>query len=246
MSVTIDEIAPDVFRLSAYVSQFDLQFNHFVVKDDEPLLYHAGMRSMFPELREALARVIDPARLRWIGWSHFEVDECGALNDWLAIAPRATPVCGIVGAMVNMADFATRPARGLATGETFSTGKRRFRFHATPHLPHGWDAGVLFEESERTLFCSDLFHQIGKREPITHEDVVARSREAMAAMQASPLMDYLPYTPKTARLLNELAALEPRTLAIMHGSAFAGDGARALRELAPAFREVFGEADQSR
>ncbi|MBI3847829.1 MAG: MBL fold metallo-hydrolase [Planctomycetes bacterium] len=243
MSANVTEIARDVYRVSVYVPQFDLEFNHFVVKDDEPLLYHTGMRSLFPELREAVAKIVDPARIRWIGFSHFEVDECGALNDWLAIAPKAQPTCGVIGAVVNLGDFAIRPPRGLEKGETFSTGHYRFRYQPTPHLPHGWDAGVLFEETQRTLFCSDLFHHTGRREPITESDVASRSREAMVAMQASPLMDYLPFTPKTVRLLNELADLQPKTLAIMHGSSFVGDGAKALRDLAPAIVDTFGKDD---
>ena len=153
----VDEIAPDLFRISLYVPQLDLQFNHFVVKDDEPLLFHTGMRKMFPEVREAVAKVIDPATLRWISWSHFEVDECGALNEWLAVAPNAQAICSQVGAMVNIADFGDRPAVGLSKNDVIETGSHRYRFVPTPHLPHGWDAGVLFEEKTRVLLCSDSF-----------------------------------------------------------------------------------------
>jgi len=239
---TVTEIAPDVFRIGIYVKDFDLQFNHFLVRDEEPLLYHAGMRGMFPELYEAVARLIDPAALRWISWSHFEVDECGALNQWLGAAPNAVPACSMVGAMVNLSDFSDRPPRGLAKGEVVTTGQRRFRFHPTPHLPHGWDAGVLFEETERILFCSDLFHQVGEQEPLTEsEDLLERSRESIAAYQAGPLMDYLPYTPNTKRLLHELAEFDPKLLAIMHGSSFSGDGGRLLRELDPILQSIYGE-----
>ena len=143
----IDEIAPDLYRVSIYVPQFDLQFNHFLIKDDEPLLFHTGMRRMFPEVREAVAKLIDPAALRWISWSHFEVDECGALNEWLAVAPHAQAICSQVGAAVNIEDFADRPPRGLAKDDVIETGRHRYRFVPTPHLPHGWDAGVLFEEN---------------------------------------------------------------------------------------------------
>jgi len=155
----IDEIAPDLFRISIYVPQIDLQFNHFLVRDEEPLLFHTGMRRMFPDVRDAVARVLDPATIRWISWSHFEVDECGALNDWLAIAPRAQAACSQVGVLVNLEDFAARRPRGLTRDEVIDTGRHRFRFIPTPHLPHGWDAGVLFEENSRLLLCSDLFHQ---------------------------------------------------------------------------------------
>lgn len=237
----IDEIAQDIFRLSIHVPQFDLQFNHFLVRDEEPLLFHTGMRRMFPEVLEAVARVIDPASLRWISWSHFEVDECGALNEWLAAAPQAQAACGEVGAMVNVQDFAARPPRALNPGEILDTGRHRFRWVPTPHLPHGWDAGVLFDESSRVLFCSDLFHQLGKLEPITHGDVVGRWAKAIETYQNHPvLMDYLPFTPQTRRHMEKLAALEPQMLAAMHGSTFVGDGAQALRASADVLERRLG------
>jgi flavorubredoxin len=225
----IDEVAPDLFRISVYAEKFDLQFNHFLVRDEEPLLFHTGMRGMFPAVREALAKVIDPASLRWISWSHFEVDECGALNEWLAVAPKATPVVGVIGAMINIGDFSNRPPRALAPDERLETGRHRFQFVPTPHLPHGWDAGVLFEETDRVLLCSDLFHQLGDVEPVTTSDITGRYRHAVETYQQSPvLMDYVPYTDNTTRQLAKLAALQPRTLAAMHGSTFIGDGASAL------------------
>ena len=240
-SQVVTEIGPDLYRLSIYVPEFDLQFNHFLIDDDEPLLYHAGLKGMFEPLREAVATVIDPSRLRWVGFSHFESDECGGLNDWLAIAPAAQPVCSDLGAMVSVNDFSTRPARGLADGEQIVTGKYRFRVCRTPHLPHGWDASVLFEETQKTLLCSDLFHQVGEVEPLTTTDVVGRSVEAMKAYQGGILADYAPYTPYTDTLFQKLAALKPQRLAIMHGSSFEGDGARALADLAAGFKEVFGQ-----
>jgi flavorubredoxin len=242
----VTEIAPDLYRLSVYAPDFDLQFNHFLVDDDEPLLYHAGLKGMFPTLREAVAKVLDPSRLRWVGFSHFESDECGGLNDWLAIAPSAQPACSDLGAMVSVNDFSTRPARGLADGETLVTGKYRFRACRTPHLPHGWDASVMFEETQKTLLCSDLFHQVGDVEPLTTSDVVGRSVEAMKAYQAGVLADYAPYTHYTGQLFDKLAALAPRRLAIMHGSSFDGDGARALQDLAVGFKEVFGRESSLR
>jgi len=239
----IDEIAPDVFRVSLYVPQFDLQFNHFVVKDDQSLLFHTGMRKMFPEVREAVARLIDPATLRWISWSHFEVDECGALNEWLAVAPNAQAICSQVGAMVNIADFGDRPAVGLSKNDVIETGSHRYRFVPTPHLPHGWDAGVLFEEKAGVLLCSDLFHQVGDVEPVTSNDVLGRWDAAVAAYQQHPvLMDYVPLTPDTRRRLNELADLQPKILAAMHGSTFVGDGAAALRSAADMLQRRLGAA----
>lgn len=236
----VTEIAPDLYRICVYVAPFQLQFNHFLVVDEEPLLFHTGLKGMFPEVREGVAKVIDPGRLRWITFSHFESDECGALHKWLALAPNARVACSALGAMVSVNDFAEREARGLGEGEAFQTGKYRFRFCRTPHLPHGWDAGMLFEETQKTLLCSDLFHQTGDVEPLTNTDVVGRTRAALVEYQASVLAEYAPYTSLTSGLFNKLADLQPKTLAVMHGSSFSGDGARALHDLDEAFAEVFG------
>jgi flavorubredoxin len=236
----LTEIAEDVYRISVFVPDFNLAFNHFLVKDDEPLLFHTGLRGMFPLVREAVAKVLDPAEIRHIGFSHFESDECGALNHWLEIAPNAQPVCGLVGALVSVNDFAIRPPKVLTREDTLSTGKRRFRFLPTPQVPHGWDAGVLFEETAETLFCSDLFHQWGEREPLTTEGIIDRCREALLQSEAGPFAGYLPYTHHTGNVLKGLAEYQPRTLAIMHGSSYSGDGAQALQDLAVVMREVLG------
>lgn len=236
----ITEIAPDLYRISVYAAWANLQFNHFLVKDDQPLLFHTGLRGMFQEIREAVSKLIDQSQLRLISFSHFEADECGALNEWLTVAPNAEVVCSDLGAMVNINDFTGRQARGLKDGETFSTGRRRFRFCRTPHLPHGWDAGVLFEETKKTLLCSDLFHQVGDVEPLTESDVVGRSHQAMLDYQAGILADYVPCTPLTSRNLSKLADLKPEVLAIMHGSSFRGNGEQALKDLEAVFWEVFG------
>ena len=238
----ITEVAPDLYRLSVYVPEFHLQFNSFLVKDEEPLLFHTGLKGMFPLYREAVASLIEPAQLRWIAFSHFESDECGALNEWLALAPNAQPVCSVIGAIVSVNDFAIRPARQMSDGEVLATGKYRFRFCQTPHLPHGWDAGLLFEETQKTLLCSDLLHQEDDVEARTESDVIDRVRRALVNYQAGILANYLPYTPFTGRLLNGLADLNPKTLAAMHGSTFVGDGRRALQDLHTLFREVFGGA----
>lgn len=243
MTPRVDEVATDLYRISLYVPQFDLQFNHFLIRDEEPLLFHTGMRGMFPAVREALASIIDPATLRWISWSHFEVDECGALNEWLAIAPKALPVCGELGAMINIGDFSNRPPRALKADEILETGRHRYRFIPTPHLPHGWDAGMLFEENDRVLLCSDLLHQLGDTEPITTADITGRYRHALKTYQAHPiLMDYVPYNDSTKRNLDKLAALQPRTLAAMHGSAFVGDCAAMLTASADVLRETSAAA----
>ena len=238
---TITEIAPDIFRISTLVQDFGLQFNQFLVRDDEPLLYHTGMRARFPEIREAVGKILDPAMLRWISFSHFEADECGALNEWLEAAPAAQAACSLVGALVSVNDFATRPARALEDGQVFSTGKYRFRFRRTPHVPHCWEAGMLFEESNATLFSSDLFHQLGEVEPITQADVVGRFREALTESLDGPLSGYMPWTPHTEGILNGLAALKPKTIAAMHGSTFQGDGEQALRDAATMMKEVLSQ-----
>lgn len=237
---SLTEISPGVFRISLLDREIDLQFNHFLVVDDEPLLYHTGMRRMFPQVLEAVARVIDPATLRWIGFGHFEADECGSLNEWLRVAPRAQAVAGRVGSLVNLNDFADRRPRALTPDETLVTGAFRFRHRPTPHLPHGWDAGVLFEETQGVLFCGDLFTHNGDVGPLTESDLLGPTRASLAGFQAGPLMDYMPYTPNTRPLLESLAALRPRTLATMHGSSFRGDCAAALIGLDGVMKEMLG------
>jgi flavorubredoxin len=245
----ITEIAPNIYRISIYAQRADVQFNHFLVKDDEPLLFHTGLRGMHAEIREAVSKLINVSDLRHISFSHFESDECGALNEWLCVAPEADVICSQVCARVMVNDFIGGEARALADGESFSTGKLSFRYCQTPHLPHGWDSGVLFEETDKTLLCSDLFHQAGDIDPITSDDVVGRTREAMMSYQTGILAEYVPYTALTAQNLKKLADLKPKTLAIMHGSSFTGDCARALDDLNTVYREVFGRetpADASR
>ena len=240
MKSTVTEIATDVFRISTFHPDFGIQFNQFLVRDDEPFLMHTGMRRMFATTRDAVASVMDPKTLRWIGFSHFEPDECGALNEWLALAPRAEAVCSFVGTAVMMGDFADRPARALADGEVLATGRRRLRFLATPHVPHSWDAGLFFEETERTLFCSDLFFHPGDPAPLTESDVVGPAETAIIEGRQGPLANDLPYTAATDAVLRRLAALEPRVLAIMHGSSFRGDGRAALSGLALVLRRQLG------
>ena len=236
----VTEIAPDVYRICTYVPEIDLQFNQFLIKDEEPLLFHTGMRALFPVVRDAVATVINPSKLRWISFSHFEADECGSLNEWFEVAPNAQAACSMVGALVSVNDFTQRPARGMADGETFSTGRYRFRFIQTPHVPHCWEAGLMFEETNGTLLCSDLFHQNGDHEPLTESDVIERARKTLTDYQAGPFANYMPYTKHTDSIMQKLAALKPRTIVPMHGSAYAGDGERAIRDLAVVMREVLG------
>ena len=240
MTPNVTEIAPDTFRISAFAPDYGIQFNQFLVRDDEPFLMHTGLKRMFETTLAGVRSLIDPATLRWIGYSHFEPDECGALNEWMAVAPRAQALTSIVGSMVMLQDFADRPGRGLGDGEVVSLGRHRLRFLATPHVPHGWDAGFFFDETERTLFCSDLCFQPGDPEPLIEAGIVERAREAMAFGQTTPLANDMPYTATTDATLRRLAALEPKTLAVMHGSAYRGDGGAALRGVAEAAATLLG------
>jgi flavorubredoxin len=242
MKPTVTEIARDLYRISAFHPDFGIQFNQFLLRDDEPFLMHSGLRRAFAATLEGVASVLDPAGLRWIGFSHFESDECGALNRFLEVAPRAQAVCSFVGANVMVNDFADRPARALADGEVLALGSHRLRFLSTPHVPHCWDAGLFFEEADRTLLCSDLFFHPGDPEPRTESDVVGRAAAAIRASLAGPFANDMPYTPYTDATLRRLAALEPRTLALMHGSSFAGDGGRAILDLAGVLGQVLGGA----
>jgi len=237
----VTEVAPDVFRISTFVPQAGIEFAQFLVRDDEPLLFETGLKMMFPAVREAVAKLIDPAKLRWITFSHFESDECGALNEFLAIAPNAEAACSLVGAATSVNDFASRPPRVLADNEEIATGKRRFRYLVTPHVPHCWDAGLLFETTDRTLFSSDLLTQSGEQPPLTESDPLERAREQLIGFQKSPFADYMPYTEKTPAVLERLAALQPKTVATMHGSVYRGDGAKVLRGLSKIMTEVLGE-----
>jgi len=238
---TVTEVGADIFKITTFVKEIDLQFSQFLVRDDESFLFHTGLRAMFPLVRDAVAKVLPPASVRWVGFSHFEADECGSLNEWLAAAPRAQAACGFVGAMVSVNDFASRPARALQPDEVVATGKRRLRFLRTPHVPHCWEAGLFFEETTRTLFCSDLLHQMGDVEAKTTVDVIGRARETLVGYEKTPFAEYLPYTHKTDGILRRLADLRPERLATMHGATFEGDGSRALRDLAGVYREVLGE-----
>lgn len=240
METRIDEIADGIFRLSAFVADIappaGFTFNQFLVTGDEPLLFHTGLRRMFPQNLAALRRILPPERLRWIAYGHFEADECGAMNEWLAVAPQAMPAQGQTGVMVSLADFADRAPRMLADGERLDIGAgRRLRFIDTPHTPHGWDAGVLLEETTGTLLCGDLFTQTGDGPALTSGDIVG------PAIAGEDLFRYASLNPGMGATLRRLAELAPRTLGLMHGPSFAGDGAAALRALAADYdRRVTG------
>jgi flavorubredoxin len=240
---TITEIAPDIYRINTFIPEANLGFSQFLVVDDEPLLFHSGMRGLFPVVRGAVSELIDPSILKWIAFSHFEADECGSLNEWHEAAPDSAGVCSMIGKMVSVDDFAPKnPAKGMNEGEILETGKRRFRFMQTPHVPHCWEAGMLFEETTGTLFCSDIMHQEGDVEPTiqSEKDVLDRARQTMINIEASPLANYFPYREKTDIELNRLAALQPKVLATMHGSIFQGDGASVIKGYNEILREVIG------
>jgi len=231
-NTNIAEISDGIFRISTPVPPNPalpggFSFNQYLVVDDDPLLFHSGPRKLFPVVREAIESVIPASSLRYVGLSHFEADECGSLNDFLAIAPQAQPLCGKVAKMVSIDDVADREARGLADGEPLSLGKHTVRWLDTPHLPHGWECGYLFEGSTRTLFCGELFTQPGaEHEPIVESDILGPS-EAMRGQ-----LDYYAHAKNTGELLEKLAATKPANLACMHGSAWTGDGSALLSELA--------------
>lgn len=228
----VHEIANGIYRINTPVALPDGQgfsFNQYLIVDDAPLLFHTGPRQLFPLVREAIASVMPIERLRWVAFSHFEADECGSMNLLLAAAPEAQPLCGQIAAMVSMTDQADRAPRALADGERLSLGRHELRWFDTPHVPHGWDAGLLMDSSTSTLFCGDLFTQPGGgAEALTQSDILGPS-EAFR----KPL-DYFAHAPQTRVTLDRLAAERPRTLACMHGSAWTGDGAALLQALGTA------------
>jgi flavorubredoxin len=231
METQIDEIANGIFRLSTFVPDIappaGFTFNQFLVLGDEPLMFHTGLRRMFTLNRDALARIIPPERLRWIAYGHYESDECGAMNEWLAVAPQAQAAHGQTGCLVSLNDFADRAPRVLADGDVIDIGGgKRVRFIDTPHTPHGWDAGVMYEESTGTLMCGDLFTQLGNGKALTEGDVVG------PAIAGEDVFKYSSLNPGMGATIRGLAKLAPRTLALMHGPSFVGDGAAALNALA--------------
>ena len=226
----VHEVADGIYRINTPVvieGGQGFSFNQYLIVDDEPLLFHTGPRKLFPLVREAVASVIPVERLRWIGFSHVEADECGSLNEWLAAAPQSIALCSAVAAMTSIDDLANRPSRSIRDGETLSLGRRSVRWFDTPHLPHGWDCGYLFEERTATLLCGDLFTQGGTdNPPITEADILGPSDAFRKEM------DYYAHAKNTREMLARLAAAKPKALACMHGSAWRGDGAKLLGALA--------------
>ncbi len=227
----VQEVAEGIYRINTPVvmegGPGGFSFNQYLIAGDEPLIFHTGPRRMFPLVREAVASVMPVERLRYVAFSHVEADECGSLNEWLAAAPRASPLCSTVAALVSIGDLADRPPRALADGEALALGKHAVRWFDAPHLPHGWECGYLMEERTGTLLCGDLFTQAGADLPaLTESDILGPSEAFRHAM------DYFSHTKRAGEMLEKLASAAPTTLACMHGSAWRGDGARLLRALA--------------
>ena len=228
METRIDEVADGIFRLSSWVPKVTPEgftFNQFLIRAEQPMLFHCGHRAMFPQISEAVAKLIPIARLRWIGFSHLEADESGAMNLWLEAAPQAELAHGAIGCMISLTDLADRPPRLLADGEVLDLGGKRVRHLDTPHLPHGWDARLLYEETTATLLCSDLLAHAGNPPPVTEGDIVG------PALAMERMTRAISVTPTTQALLHRLADLQPRTLALMHGASFRGDTRAALLDL---------------
>jgi len=237
MQTNVDEIADGIYRLSTWVPDVappaGFTFNQFLVMGDEPLLFHTGLRGLFPLVSDAVARVVPVERLRWITFGHVEADECGSMNEWLAAAPQAEVAHGALGCLVSLNDMADRAPRALADGEVLDLGGKRIRHIDTPHVPHAWEARLLYEETTNTLLCGDLFTHLGNGPAVTSDDIVEPAMEAEAMFRATCL------APDTAAVMRRLADLRPATLALMHGSSYTGDGAKALYELAAAYESAY-------
>ncbi len=235
LHATVDEINDGIYRISTFVpavSPEGFTFNQFLIAAEEPLLFHTGPRGMFPLVAEAVATVLPVESVRWITFGHVEADECGSMNTWLAAAPGSQVAHGALGCDVSLNDLCDRPPRALAEGEVIDLGGKRVRQISTPHVPHGWEAQVLFEETTGTLLCGDLFSHVGRPAALTEADVVEPALIAEEMFHATCM------APHTAATLRKLGDLRPTTLAIMHGSSFRGDGHRALYDLAGAYERL--------
>jgi flavorubredoxin len=239
MQPTVTEIADGIHRISTWIPDVTPEgftFNQFLVTAEEPLLFHTGMRGLFPLVAEAVATVVPVESLRWISFGHVEADESGAMNMWLAAAPHSQVVFGALGCDVSLNDLCDRPPRALQEGEVIDLGGKRLRQISTPHVPHGWEAQVLFEETTGTLLCGDLLSQAGAPPALTSHDIVEPALSAEAMFHATAL------TPSTARVIRALGDLEPATLAVMHGASYHGNGKQVLHDLAAGYEKLLAEA----
>ncbi|MDT8383312.1 MAG: MBL fold metallo-hydrolase [Gammaproteobacteria bacterium] len=235
----IHEIADGIYRINTPIQLpvGAFSFNQYLIVDDQPMLFHTGPRRMFPLVQEAIAGILPPEQLSYIGFSHYEADECGSLNEFLAVAPESVPVCSQVAAIVSVNDVADRAARAMADGEVLDLGRHALRWFDTPHLPHGWECGLMFDDTTRTLMCGDLFTQGGEgKEALVESDILGPSEAFRGAM------DYYAHTPNTELMLERLAQQSPATLACMHGSAWRGDGAALLRALSKSIEQRQADA----
>jgi flavorubredoxin len=236
METKVAEIADGIFRLSTHVPDIappaGFTFNQFLIAAEEPLLFHCGQRAMFPLVSAAFSKILPLEQLRWISFGHVEADECGAMNLWLEAAPKAQVVYNELGCQVSVHDLADRPPRALAQDEVLDLGGKRVRIIATPHVPHGWEAQVLYEETTETLFCGDLFTHVGDGEPLTRQPIVDAAMAAEETFHATSLGLL------TVPTIRKLAELRPRRLALMHGSSFEGDAAEELNLLADRYNEL--------
>jgi flavorubredoxin len=230
MDTTTTEIADNIFRISTFVPDAGMSFNQILINADEPLLFHTGMRALFPLVSDAVSKVLPLTSLRWISFGHVEADECGSMNQWLEAAGNAQVAFGGLGCMVSVNDLADRPPHPLDDGDVIDLGGKRVRYLATPHVPHGWEAGLLFEETTSTLLCGDLFTQMGDEPATCHDSPME------PAIVAENMFGYSTLAPSTAPTVERLADLAPTTLALMHGPSYTGDGEQWLRDLAADYR----------
>ncbi len=231
METRTDEIANGIYRFSTYIERAGLAFNQYLVLADQPLLFHCGLRNLYPLISQALSTILPVDRLRWISFGHVEADELGGMNEWLAAAPNAQVAFGAIGCTVSVNDLASRPPLPLQNQDRLDLGGKTIRYLYTPHVPHGWDAGILFEETTSTLLCGDLFTRMSEVPPRTSEDIVGPAFEAEDTYLATAL------TPQTGPTIRRLMELAPATLALMHGSAFDGDCRKALGDLASGYEK---------
>jgi flavorubredoxin len=239
METTVDEIAERIYRLSTFVPDIGpsgFTFNQFLIDADEPTIFHTGPRGMFPFVSEAIATLMPLDRLRWIMFGHLESDECGAMNLFLEAAPKAQVAHTAVGCMVSIDDLADRTPVPFVPNETLDLGGRQIRSIDSPHVPHGWDAHVIYEETTGTLFCGDLLTQVGDGPALTENDLVG------AAIEAEDMFGSTCLTPQTAPTIRRLAELNPTRLAIMHGSSYEGEAASALMSIADEYERRLDRA----
>lgn len=240
MQTRVDEITSGIYRISTFVAEIappaGFTFNQYLIEADAPLLFHCGPRGKFPSVSAAVARVMPLDRLRWISFGHVESDECGSMNQWLAAAPQSQVVQGVTACMVSLNDLADRPPRALADGEVLDLGGKRVRWIDTPHVPHAWESGLIFEETTATLFTGDLFTHVGDGPALTRESIVPAAIASEEAFRSTSM------APSIGRTIRALARLEPKRLAVMHGSCFEGDGAAELRNLAAYYEDALAAA----